>query len=319
MKTIKDAVIELSGRWPSEREGDTLAFGHVVKDYWAQYHGELDLSCETEICTRTEFETTAKRMGYISGYLWGKEYPTNGKRPDLMDDVEIDVCLDDHSEGNGGWLGRNISVGSRNLGAKITAFRITDPRYKPVDEVSDDEVISTLGDIAITKDAIHYSLTAASLELAFERVGGVAGRLAADEVNNALRESCKELLSDPGNQLASHWHERGELPPVGAECEIGWNGSESHEWYKGAVAYRSEKYTVIVYDDGREICYRKSELTDIEFRPIKSHREKVIEAAMKANIHTSKQDPRDMMVAVIHKLYDSGMLVLPQDSGDTKD
>lgn len=29
--------------------------------------------------------------GFINGYRWGVEYPTNGKKPDLPDDIYIDV------------------------------------------------------------------------------------------------------------------------------------------------------------------------------------------------------------------------------------
>lgn len=59
-------------------------------------------------------------------YEYGVEYPTNGQKPDLPDDVLVDVEYR--------WLWRYtklVSVGDWDWKDAITAFRIVDERYKP--------------------------------------------------------------------------------------------------------------------------------------------------------------------------------------------
>ena len=66
-----------------------------------------------------------------------------------------------------------------------------------------------------------------------------------------------------------------------------------------------------------EICYS---LSDFDARyiamPISTHREKVIEAAVKAMQPNSLTGTMEKWFG---KLFDAGMLVLPKDSSDTKD
>lgn len=61
-------------------------------------------------------------------YEYGVEYPTNGVKPDLPDDVLVDARID-----NGFY--RNQWAGERDVGnciwdCKVTAFKITDKRFK---------------------------------------------------------------------------------------------------------------------------------------------------------------------------------------------
>lgn len=64
----------------------------------------------------------------LGQYEWGKEYPTNGKRPDLPDDVLVayqhetmgGLCFDSDRVEDVGWL-------------SVVSFKVTDTRYKPVD------------------------------------------------------------------------------------------------------------------------------------------------------------------------------------------
>lgn len=86
------------------------------------------------ICSRAEFEKRAKELGWINGYKWGVEYPTNGEKPDLPDDLEIKWL-----KPCGKWSGKVISGYFRWKGgrAEVTKFRIVDERYKPVSEISE--------------------------------------------------------------------------------------------------------------------------------------------------------------------------------------
>lgn len=131
MKTIKDAVIELGGKWPAADCKYMHQF--LSKDVW----GCNSLGIEG-FCTRLEFESEAKRLGYINGYRWGVEYPTNGKRPDLPDDVLIDIKTD---TSNGDWMGwtdldvTDTAWTSADNVYPATHFKVIDPRYKPVDQL----------------------------------------------------------------------------------------------------------------------------------------------------------------------------------------
>lgn len=309
-------------------------------------------SAITTLATRQPEGKEVKEKSPLGEYEWGKEYPTNGKRPDLADDVLIQA----KGECFFGWTNKaNIVVNF--FWHNVTAFRITDPRYKPVDEdgldiiekhlskpddslsgravmanemqnqateagrhyetikrpepyvsmkiakvdqvseisenKSEDEVIAMIGDIAITKDAIHYSPTNTVHEFAFERI------------NN-------------------NWHERGELPPVGFECLCQAKKDVGRSSFCKVKIVGYGKTTVAMESLQNIINAKAGDLfvesfDDLEFRPIRTEREKVIDAALKVSAHTSKQDPRDMMVAVIHKLYEAGMLVLPPKKSDTED
>ena len=65
--------------------------------------------------------------GFINGYRWGVEYPTNGSKPDLPDDVIIQLSV----PMCGGALSVFASPGM--CAAKGATFKITDERYKPED------------------------------------------------------------------------------------------------------------------------------------------------------------------------------------------
>lgn len=260
MKTIKDAVIELGGKWPKE-----FALGYMSYDGYRLYYDATGY----QVCVKEQFESTAKRMGYINGYLWGKEYPTNGKRPDLPDDVVVQLTLNsfniNHEEAEtANWSGS-------------FKFKITDQRYKPVDEQEYEPVIITGADIVSG--------------------GGGGGFMPKAEPYF------------PPKKPESNWFERGELPPVGVECEFNNNGA----WIKCKLVYKGKKRGMIEKMPSGDEQAITFERCVGKFRPIKSHREKVIEAAMKCC-----QAFPSTQLNFAEKLYEAGMLVLPQNSGDTE-
>lgn len=132
MKTIKDAVIERGGKWFScaDCEG-----GDFEVTWFNAISGVVThvVICGALHIEKEQFESEAKRMGYINGYLWGKEYPTNGKRPDLDSDVRVTAKF------NGKWQSYGDEYDNVEAWNWQTAqsFRITDPRYKPVGEASE--------------------------------------------------------------------------------------------------------------------------------------------------------------------------------------
>lgn len=163
-------------------------------------------------------------------YEYGVEYQTNGKKPDLPDDVE--VCIEGQS-----YKSRD-SVGEWDW-PLIRSFRIVDERYKPKSE-------------------------------------------------------------------DSSWFERGELPPVGARFEAYFEQDHHPKWSAGVVAYKSIEHTILKFDDGEENHYKTSELKKIgKFRPIRTEREKAIEAAIAVDGSIT------MLQAAA--LYDAGLLRIPEE------
>lgn len=66
--------------------------------------------------------------GFINGYRWGVEYPTNGKQPDLDGDVVVEM-----RHNYGAWHGDGPDALGNFHCKSFCAFRITDERYKPAD------------------------------------------------------------------------------------------------------------------------------------------------------------------------------------------
>ena len=93
-------------------------------------HGGRDH--ERELCDgsvislpKAAFEQRARELGYINGYRWGVEYPTNGKKPDLPEDTSVQVRNDVYAFWTCGQVG-GLSW------PNVFKFKITDQRYKPV-------------------------------------------------------------------------------------------------------------------------------------------------------------------------------------------
>jgi hypothetical protein len=80
------------------------------------------------ICTKDELQQRARELGYINGYRWGVEYPTNGEQPDLDGDVVVEAESPRFKMGE-----LTPSKLSSWNWAFCTSFRIIDQRYKPAD------------------------------------------------------------------------------------------------------------------------------------------------------------------------------------------
>lgn len=79
--------------------------------------------------SRGYVQNRAKELGYVNGYRWGIEYQTNGKKPDLPDNVLISVAGEFI---NGNWYIHEFATTGVNWKDSIK-FKITDTRYKPAD------------------------------------------------------------------------------------------------------------------------------------------------------------------------------------------
>lgn len=216
-------------------------------------------------CSREEFTTRAKELGWINGYQWGKEYPTNGEKPNLPDDVKIKGLY------GGEWsksqkissLGWDFDNGHYAL---IEKFIITDERYNPKPESVTDKLKAT---------DKPYQLT-----------------------EKDLTDWVKSELEKPNPFDDNSWHERGELPPVGWHGEVTWGAKV--EWYECVILPRGR---VARADRLGEWCALPiSEHESIEFRPIKTERERFVDTVLKIT--------DDEVLA--NELYKSGLFTLKE-------
>ena len=124
MKTLDDAVVEQQGKWFDNDFGVAFAMKSDMKTIVLD-NVSYDSTELAFFCTRNQFQQRAKELGFINGYRYGVKYPTNGKKPDLADDVKI-------------WVKSPVGSGYIHCHSFYDApdthtFKITDQRYKPQD------------------------------------------------------------------------------------------------------------------------------------------------------------------------------------------
>lgn len=120
---------------------------------------------------------------------------------------------------------------------------------------------------------------------------------AAELVKDGL-EIC-EKIEKKLTSVDNDWHIRGEWPPVGVECEIlQSNISGDLDWVRVKVIAYTEK-SVVIEMLGSEILRSR----DFKFRPIKSERERFIEAASRVLHQTEGGIINDISLG---QMYDVG-------------
>jgi hypothetical protein len=117
---LDSAVHEFGGKWGSSKK-------HLVNCNNLGFIYSDNPMMHTHSWCAGEFQQRALELGYINGYRWGVEYPTNGKKPDLPDDVVTMAS----STKTGCWCDSRPVVG--NFWPNTKSFKITDERYKPAD------------------------------------------------------------------------------------------------------------------------------------------------------------------------------------------
>ena len=102
-------------------------------------------------------------------------------------------------------------------------------------------------------------------------------------------------------KVDNSWHERGELPPVGCECDIRHSCWNSEKYEKVTVAAITSEYVIVKYATFEQHYMLK----DISFHPLRTEREKAIDAVCDV---ICKNGVHDFERGVITKLYDAGLL-----------
>lgn len=133
IETIKKFVLMSNGTWPTKAELVFLSVQrHFPKVLTYLYSGETVKSVEFELedvglsVTKDVFYKAAEELGFINGYRWGVEYPTNGKKPDLLGDTSVQVRNDVYAFWTCGQVG-GLSW------SNVFKFKITDVRSIPAD------------------------------------------------------------------------------------------------------------------------------------------------------------------------------------------
>lgn len=81
------------------------------------------------LCRHSYLNDRARELDWINGYRYGVEYETKGKKPDLPDDLIVEVKILNTRD-----FGYKNPI-SELVWCRTTAFRIVDERYNPVESV----------------------------------------------------------------------------------------------------------------------------------------------------------------------------------------
>lgn len=124
---LDKAVEQFGGEWPACC-GENVYMSHRPEIENTRYYPFYVTSYKNNDYAYwhvSEFQQRARELGYVNGYRWGVEYSTNGKKPDLPDDVVVAI-----DGATGECAGDSVDGWSWH---KIKSFLITDQRYKPAD------------------------------------------------------------------------------------------------------------------------------------------------------------------------------------------
>lgn len=97
-----------------------------------------------------------------------------------------------------------------------------------------------------------------------------------------------------------NWHALGELPPVGTECEYKFK-NPAYSWTEVVVNYISKQNAILIIKNGGKEVHTDAFKAD-EFRPLRTDREKFIEAAMRVSDVTRLWDAKEFF----GNLFDAG-------------
>jgi hypothetical protein len=273
MKTLDDAVVELGGLAANANDPDIYNYVLAKSKLYINSRDDLGYLCELP-----EFEQRAKELGFVNGYRWGVEYPTNGKKPDLADDIVVAIdgasgeCSGDSVDG---WIW-----------GKIKSFRITDRRYKPADTSYLDKPKPERCGLEAPENLNHKC---SSSDVIFG--GDNAASWYDYEAQKALR-----------------------LPPVGTECLV-WFDDGKECWQKCKVLAMSpyEHDHMAVSLVGK---YDRKLIWSQDFRPLdwnrkaEAEKNRVVDAAVKV-LEMQRNSPWGLDVEYAEALYDAGYLRLP--------
>lgn len=134
--------------------------------------------------------------------------------------------------------------------------------------------------------------------------GGYEDKLNVGELEFNTYATTKFRIVDERYKPKSEqsWFEKGELPPVGTECEVLNNALDNADWVKCVIHFVGKITCVYTSESCTERC---AYLDFVKFRPIKSERDKFIEAAS-VIIHKWQIEHNHSAAKCAEMLYDAG-------------
>jgi hypothetical protein len=273
---IDEAVKQFKGVWPARNTCNVyMSYRPEVKNttHYPFYLFDYEPN-NVDFWHIEEFQKRARELGWVNGYKYGVEYETNGKKPDLPDDLLVDIKCE---TGANKWQGNEnlkvsgvLWVGDEDM-VPASHFKIVDDRFKPVEQYEPLKIPST-----------------------FEGSGQAGGMGAPASID----------WYDYTQQKAV------ALPPVGAKVEVflQWSGK-----WSGWVLVIGHDNDGIVWRNGSDsrsyIHTPRDEIRPLDHatRAKDLERERVVDAVFaeyKYHTHLSVYDVLEMM-------YDKGFLKLP--------
>jgi hypothetical protein len=119
------AILHFNGVWPSTSRLDALAFADWKSCKYYPYYLVFQ-SLDRYFATKEQFLQRAKELGFVGKYRWGVEYATEGKEPEIDQDVVVQVQAKTFNYWSSG-------VKNSILWENTRAFKIVDPVYRPQD------------------------------------------------------------------------------------------------------------------------------------------------------------------------------------------
>ncbi len=266
---LKEVVQCFSGKWP-----------HPELVYMGEFLSNKTFSInnygDDTVCTKTDFNQCARELGYINGYRWGVEYPTNGKRPDLPDDVVVQPFIS-----NINWPQNHRKISEIDI-ALADSFKITDQRYKPVnlDYLYDDKGFPTAPDVN-TKSVSEIPESKSN----------------AENVSNWYNYEAQRAVA---------------FPPVGEKVEGVTNPSFS-PFKCTFVGIDSRGDVVVEKLDEDFYRYKQDQITLMPLdhnRKAEAEKKRVVDAVIKA--YDKAREDKGLLQA-FNELYDAGFLRMPAE------
>lgn len=188
MKTLDDLILGRNGLWFALEEAiKAFQLGDFLVGYESDGHGctKVILKYLRITVAKERFQQRAKELGFVGKYRWGVEYPSNGKKPDLENDVVVEINNKSGRDYVGYWRWSSIE-----------SFRITDERYKPADTSYLDKPESSLDNEPNCGDnEVGLSIAIADAMNAAVSCGQV-------EIAKRLQEINKDVLAEANKRKA---------------------------------------------------------------------------------------------------------------------